>query len=272
MKCDLVVDDAMSIATDVFRRLNSQRDPASPPMLIGAEARDLLHQVQGFDFHLIASSDVDVVVVCDEWDDYSTIVNGLTKTGHTGFRFLVGSTPVDILPFGALESPTGELTPPWRPEGFNVFGMRAVYAGALVADFAGSIAKLPTPAGFAALKLKAWIDRSAFHEFKDANDLALCLYWALEDQASVAALWDTRLEILESLDFDVDRGAAVILGERVRDTLGDEDARVLQHLLTSECLKQLTRWMSSSSVEVVRRIGDEARRLQLLDALVIALA
>lgn len=99
-------------------------------MLIGAEARDIIHHFSGHPFKYVASSDVDIVVGLSDWAQYATLTDGLTRLGNTLYRFNVAGCPVDIIPFGEIEEPAGRLSPPWRDQQFDVFGMSAVYSQA----------------------------------------------------------------------------------------------------------------------------------------------
>lgn len=61
--------------------------------------------------------------------------------------------------------------------------MTQVYATADAVRFGGGPEiRLPTVAGYVALKLKAWIDRSAVYNEKDAPDLGLALADATFDR------------------------------------------------------------------------------------------
>ncbi|ODR03678.1 hypothetical protein BHQ16_22420 [Mycobacterium shimoidei] len=41
--------------------------------------------------------------------------------------------------------------------------------------------RIPRPEGYAILKTHAWLDRSAWHEYRDGPDLALAIFWYVED-------------------------------------------------------------------------------------------
>lgn len=92
---------------------------------------------------------------------------------------------VDLMAFGSIESPQGTVTPPFREaDPLDVFGMTQVYATVDAVRFGGGPEiRLPTVAGYVALKLKAWIDRSAVYNEKDAPDLGL----APRTQPSIAS-------------------------------------------------------------------------------------
>ena len=269
MTSEVSVNATTSVAGDVFAALAPRFDGDLPPMLIGAEARDVLHHAQGFSFDLVSSSDVDVVVLCDGWDKYRRVITDLPASGETGFRFIVADCAVDILPFGEIESPVGELRPPWPHDGFNVFAMREVYDHSWSVDFGNNVrARIPSPPGFAALKLKAWIDRSANSDHRDVKDLALCLYWTLEDAELTERFWTSELERLAHLGVDVGRAVVHLFGGEIRRVIGSSRARTLASLLNLARLEDLAHRMTPSGTPELANIGDEARRLVLLTDLV----
>lgn len=74
---------------------------------------------------------------------------------------------------------------------------------------------MPQPAGYAALKMRAWIDRSAhFDQDKDTRDLALAAYWYQNAPEITDRIYDTDsgFEILTELDMDLDLAAVRVLG------------------------------------------------------------
>lgn len=148
------------------------------------------------------------------------------------------------------------------------FGMTEVYASALPASVDGEIEfRLPRVAGYVALKIKAWIDRSSVHDLKDAPDLALALYWAGESIAFTDRFWSDP-DLVGACNADASLGGATLLGGDARSILG-ERADSLCQLFTSESRERLARTMGSSAAEL--RLGDVERRTALLDALVTGL-
>lgn len=221
-----------SPAADVVKELSLKLPVSERLMLIGAEARDIIHRLRGHTFAYVASSDVDIVVALSDWTQYTTLTAGLTSLGDTRYRFRVANYPVDIIPFGEIEEPAGRLSPPWRNDEVDVFGMSAVYADADELSFGDGIECLiPTPHGYASLKLRAWVDRSAWGEYKDGIDIGLAIFWHLSDDALIAALWDSDADLVEECGFDIDRACAMKLGMLIGNTLGVDDAAVLRELL-----------------------------------------
>ncbi|NUL46539.1 hypothetical protein F7P69_15225 [Cellulosimicrobium funkei] len=185
-------------------------------LLIGAGCRDILHASLGHTFTARATSDTDLGIAVRDWTTTQRIEARFQRIGSNGIRYMIAGIPVDIMPFGEVEDPEGISAPDPRGEDLVVFGFRDVYARALPLELpSGKTVRLPQPAGYAALKMRAWIDRSAhFDQDKDARDLALAAYWyqnAPEIEDRIYAT-DIGFAILTELDMDFDRAAIRVLG------------------------------------------------------------
>lgn len=83
-------------------------------MLLGAECRDILHRAHGHSSALQGTEDVDIGLAINDWDVHGAALKRFTRTGDTGIRYRIAETPVDIMPFGRVEDPRGEVTPSTR--------------------------------------------------------------------------------------------------------------------------------------------------------------
>lgn len=145
--------------------------------------------------------------------------------GNTGIRFHVAGIPADLMPFGAVEDPPGTVTPTARCEPMSVWGFAEVFGAALPLPLpGGATIRIPTVAGYAALKLAAWLDRSDYGEYKDASDIATALYWYLNSPGVDVQLYETDHghDVLLQESMDSSAAAARLLGEDIQSTLGDD--------------------------------------------------
>ncbi|SEB46844.1 hypothetical protein [Arthrobacter woluwensis] len=191
-------------------------------LLVGAACKDILHAALGHSFPVRGTSDIDVGIAVNYWGVSKRIETSFARVGSNGIRYLIGGIPVDVMPFGAVEDPAGISQPAARKEDLVVFGFRDVYERALPLRItAGSSIRIPRPAGYAALKMRSWIDRSTFNEYKDARDLPLVAYWYRQSSHVTDRLYDTteHIDILESVEFDTDLGAIRLLARDVADQL-----------------------------------------------------
>ncbi|MFD4402900.1 hypothetical protein ACFWPH_09060 [Nocardia sp. NPDC058499] len=192
-------------------------------MVIGAHCRDLLHTAFGRADALRSTSDIDIALAVKGYHEYQRITADLPRTGATGVRYSIANTAVDVVPFGDIEDPTGTTPLPGRTESLDVFGFQEVFDRSIELLIpSGYRIRLPTPAGYAALKLKAWCDRSVNGEYKDAADIATACGWYQQDDDISASLFDPesgRVELLIRAEMDVDVASLYLLGQDVAGTL-----------------------------------------------------
>lgn len=147
----------------------------------------------------------------------------LPPIGHTGIRYLASAIPIDLLPFGAVEHPTGTVTPARRNSTLSVFAFQEVFDRALPLQLSGGLrVRIPSPAGYAALKMHAWAERSADLDDRDAPDLATVAYWYQESADVTDQLYDTDegQNIFEATGWDATLAAAWLLGQDIATEIG----------------------------------------------------
>lgn len=212
-------------ALEVLRQVDRvTRELALEYFVVGAMARDiLLSGVFGLDAGP-RTRDVDIAVALDGWPQFQTIKARLVETGafvpdersaqrlyHRAASEGTGY-PIDLIPFGGVEEPESQIAwPPDRNVVMNVAGYAEAFTSAVPVEVAPAfvvrVASLP---GLAILKLIAWADRGA-GDPRDAIDLAtlLQLYGAAGNEDR---LYGTEINVLEVVDYDLDRAGARLLG------------------------------------------------------------
>jgi predicted nucleotidyltransferase len=194
-------------------------------MIVGARCRDILQSALGHEFSLRVTSDIDLGLAVSNWAAYDELVDMLPAAGNTGIRFRVANTSADLMPFGAVEDPPGTVTPASRREPISVWGFAEVFEAALplALPSTGTI-RIPTVAGYASLKLVAWLDRSVNGEYKDASDIATVIYWYSRSPEVATYAYETShgqdLLVQEALDDTM--VAARVLGEHIAAVIGHE--------------------------------------------------
>mgnify|MGYP001579383480 CR=1 FL=1 len=218
--------DALTVA--VSREIDSlARELKLPYFLAGAMARDIvLTNVYGIDIGR-ATRDVDFAVAVANWDQFNLVKRRLIETGRFNasnkaeqrvyYRTRENNTgfPVDIIPFGGVESPPQSIA--WPSEKqiiMNVVGYAETLETALSVridkEIVVAVASLP---GLALLKLFAWQDRHA-ETPKDAQDLVvLCRgYYAAGNHERI---YDEEIALLEAVNYDLDLASPRLLGKDV---------------------------------------------------------
>ncbi|MCN4323560.1 hypothetical protein [Mycobacterium tuberculosis] len=200
--------------------------PAEQLMLVGAQCRDLLHWRFCRGVPPRATNDTDIAGTLNNWDHFEAIRATFRALGSTGHRFLIADRAVDALPFGEVESPTGTTRHPPGNQLMNVHGCTDAYLRADVLPLPGGLTvHLPQPPNYAVLKLHAWLDRSADHDYKDGPDLALVVHWYAGDLDRLYAKPDQWA--LRRHDFDLRTAAAALLGHDMRASVSAPEAAVL---------------------------------------------
>ena len=253
-----IVETALSVTDDL--------SPAEV-MVVGAWCRDILHRALGHTFATTATLDLDLALALSSWDAYRALEAAFPRVGDTGIRFRIADADVDLLPFGDIEDPQGIVEPPSRGETLSVWAFEEIFAASLPLALSPTVTiRIPTVAGYASAKLGAWLDRSVWHEAKDAADLGLILYWYAESAEVSDRLYETSSgsEILILEGADVPLAAAHLLGSDVAATIG-----------AVRLAELLARWPGDAEF-LVRELDlrggpawprDSQRRRGLLDAL-----
>lgn len=201
-------------------------------MVVGASARDLMHRSLGFDFPLRSTTDIDIGLAVPDKAAYESVTRAYPPTGNSGIRFRIAEKAVDIVPFGEIEDPVGTSKPTADEHPIDVFGFNEVFAAADIYLLpGGSKVRVPSPAGYCALKIKAWIDRSPNSWYKDAADMAYVCYWYQESELFFDRLYDdAHRDLIEEANFDADVGSMLMLARDIQRILGPSLAARLASL------------------------------------------
>lgn len=194
-------------------------------MLVGAHARDLWHVSLGHESKTRPTHDIDLAVALASWDSYKALTGAFSSSGSNQIRYRIAGIDVDLLAFGAVEEPTGVVTPPPRKDPVSVWAFDEIYAAAAPLDLGlADPIRLPLPSGYTAAKLAAWLDRSAYGEFKDAQDIGTVLSWYAESTEVSDSLYQTDEGnvVLAIEEYDSALAAAHWLGRDVAILIGDE--------------------------------------------------
>lgn len=249
-------------------------------LLIGAQARELLlyhvyDRPQGR-----ATTDIDIVVMVEDWTRYEDLKGMLLtasdraqadrvlhrlhyRVAPTGLESSPWLYRIDIIPFGGVENPPGEIQ--WPPDAevrMNLAGFQEAWATAVIVEIRNSLsvrcASLPA---LALLKLMAWGDRSA-ETSRDAEDL-LNILKEYRSAGNEERIYDELPEaLLEMFGYDPDLMAAVLLGRDMRAlACPDSQSRALTLLSEPESRRRLLGALLRAVPSTENRTG------QLMEAL-----
>lgn len=244
-------------------------------LVIGAEARDILAAQLSPDLRLVATTDVDLVLAVDDWRQYADTFAPLTAFGSRGMMFTVAGVRVDIIPFGPVEDPPGTIRPPWMNEPFSVGALRPVFETATAMSLPEAwrlSCRVPTIAGFAALKLHAWLERSTQGETKDAGDFGVAVAWFVNDATTVERLALSHSHLLRAPEFDLHEAAAHLLGHDMAELLGPGLATELHMKWSRDSRAHMARLLSSRGLRGATGVGSESQASTLLARIAEGLA
>lgn len=230
-------------------------------MLVGARCRDI-HQLKYRESSPSRTTkDVDLALAVGGWEPLTNLRQHFPATSAAWQKLQVEGLEVDVVPFGALEKPPGEIA---SADGhvLNVAGFQEVFDAREFHRLSNGLRiAIPSVAGLAAIKLHAWLDRHPRREFKDANDIALILAW-YEDADSY--LWECFDEVADQGCIgETDRMAAAILGRQVRFLLGQAAAKELSERFEEETTDDLDLFAEKLVADGEHKHPFQRRRLQV---------
>jgi predicted nucleotidyltransferase len=260
----------LHLVDDVVSELLARSTLLAPDevMVVGARSRDIFQSALGYDFPLRTTTDIDFGLAVRNWTAYDELTDVLPGVGDTGIRFQVANTVADLLPFGSVERPPGTVTPPARREPMNVWGFAEAFEASLPLGLPSvGVIRIPSLAGYTALKLVAWLDRSAVGEYKDGSDIAAVLYWYSRSPEIEAFAYETShgQDLLVQEELDTAAVACRLLGEEVGRVIGPERRSELAERWSATAKDLLYHHMTVTHAP--GWTGSEERRRQLIQAL-----
>lgn len=206
-------------------------------MIVGAEARNLLHR--SFDLpvgNLSTTHDVDVALAMASWEGFEQLTPVYVRldSSKSAIRFNIAEIPVDVIPFGGLETPKGVVEVPADGQFINVLGYTNAFAAAdmFILPNVGEL-RVVSPSHYVILKLEALADRSRNFNYKDAQDIGTALHWLEVSEGDADWVYDDSLDALISNDFAMDTTLAELLGRHLAGLLeASERQRLLEKIKT----------------------------------------
>ncbi len=158
----------------------------------------------------VATLDIDIAITVVDWEHYEKLRGSLIfsrsftpdpKVYHR-LRFK-DKYPVDLIPFGAVETSTGLIRwPPDQSIEMNVTGFQDALNDAILVHLSDILdVRFVSLPGMAVLKLIAWRDRHNEFPTKDAVDIATLLKYYSE-AGNDERMFEQHADLMETADFD----------------------------------------------------------------------
>lgn len=205
--------------------------------LVGATARDFILDHCYSIKTTRMTRDIDLGVEMADWDQFQELSEALVATGKIletidKQRFLFGSIPIDIVPFGPVSGETKKIS--WPPEHeifMSMLGFEEAYKYSLPVRLNTEpelVIKIPTLPGLALMKLISWNDRYPERP-KDAEDLLFIMHH-YSDAGNTDRLYDEEISLLTAEGFDNQLAGIKLLGK---------DMAKMSDLVTTETIKAI---------------------------------
>lgn len=235
------------------------------PLVVGAFARDL-HLVHAHAIPVVRqTADIDLALAVNDWQVFEQLHARLIASGrfsrtNVAHRLRHRARPVDLVPFGAIETADRKIV--WPPRGeieMDAFGFEEAQRAAIDALLPGDVhTQVVTLPALALLKLVCWQERYLTFPKKDAADVQLITTNYLR-AGNQNRLWDEFLHWTTHDDaFDYDEAGARMLGHDIAtlvDPIGrGRVARLLASQSDEDQLAPLPREMNELNPEHARRL------------------
>lgn len=203
-----------------------QAAAATPLLLVGAAARDLLLvHAHGVEMQR-ATEDTDLALAVRSWEAFLRLREALIaakgfKSGGPPHRLWFVDQRLDLIPFGGVEREDRSIAWPTEDaEVMSVAGFSEALAAAVTVRLPGgvSVDVAPLPA-LVLLKIWAWVDRKRTAPGKDASDIWMFVrHYA--DAGNSGRLYGAEGEAaLAAYAFDLETAGAWLLGVDAREVL-----------------------------------------------------
>lgn len=216
-----------------------------PTLIVGATARDIiLHGIYNIPIKR-ATEDIDFGIAVGSWTEYERLKENLlksarfkadTKAAHRLWHDS-GSAQIkiDLVPFGKLESPPGQIAFPPGDFVITTSGFEEVLSDALLIEIGKELTvRVASLAGIALLKMIAFGDRP--HERRrDPQDIWFIMQNYL-DAGNVERLYESNGADTDLMndDFDYVRTGADLLGRDIGRMLNERTGRIVNRILSEE--------------------------------------
>jgi predicted nucleotidyltransferase len=245
-----------------------------PFVLVGAGARDIFFGLL-FDIKSPeATLDADVAIRLPRWESFAELVNSMVGAGlfkkddkyQYRFHHVNGET-LDLLPFGKIENPTGNIRWPSDQNDMSTVGFEEAQNHSVKVRIAPDCEiNVTTPPALMITKLIAW-DGAYPTRTKDAKDIDFMLR-EYSKAGNEQRIYNEDRDISELPDFDFSMLSPRLMGRDIAKIAADETLVEVQKLLEKETEKKSYFRLIRDMMERKKDFDEEfAEKLMLLNQL-----
>lgn len=204
--------------------------------LIGATARDAILIAWGLPPSR-ATRDVDFAALIPSWNEFENLSAELVQRGfsvtRSQHRFIKNSTIIDIVPFGGIEQPEGQITWPESSAVMNTTGFSEAYQSTHTFLLGNKqVIRVANFCALSLLKIISWSDRP-IERAQDAKDLLHIIRNYL-DAGNFDRFYEQHGDLTEIEPFTIASAGAALLGRDLKILCREQSLKQIKNILKTE--------------------------------------
>lgn len=217
MKLSEILSNEIEVALQTISQITVENNCEC--FLIGATARDIIFQMHDLKPGR-ATRDVDFAVLIADWIKYSALEQSLLKSNiqktKISHRYRFDSLIVDIVPFGEIENPKGQITWPDDGQVMSTVGFEDALQSShkLTLPNSDREIRIASLAGLYLMKCISWNDRP-----KERSHDVFDMYSILNkyiDAGQLHRIYERDQDLLEIPEFTLEKASAALLGRDLK--------------------------------------------------------
>jgi predicted nucleotidyltransferase len=213
----------------------------------------------------VATLDIDIAVTVVDWAHYQKLrdslllVKSFTTDPKVYHRlWFKDRNPVDLIPFGAVETPAGLIQwPPDQSIEMSVIGFQDALDDAILVHLSDKLnVRFVSLPGMVVLKLIAWRDRHDEFPTKDAIDIATLLKYYPE-AGNDERMFEQHADLMETAEFDFEMSGARMLGRDMAKIMSWQTKKTVLEILdlyaapngNDRLIQAIARWLPDKNYE-----------------------
>jgi len=243
------IASVIDVISDIDKVTNKLKIPY---YVVGATAIDIINILYETEPNRM-TKDIDFIIKVPNWDDYYNLVKSLkseynyNQSSDRQYRFYnSNNTPVDIIPFGDIESPKFSVITPNENSIMSTIGFEEINDSFLIVTLRKEpllTVAIPTPTNLVVMKLISWEENP--DRAKDAKDI-IHIINNYDKYGNFDRLHSKHIDIIDDPDYDYMCGFTRLLGR---------DIALIAKPATMEMLVNILEWETCDG-SVFRLIKD----------------